>query len=123
MPAQWAVRGTVFMSATRPAHPAPALRSLEVAGLLLALAAFAYFLAHAYQLKAYSDPVQWYAFGRNFSDKFGSSYLAYGFPLLVALAIELVGPFWAFLVNIPVLIALAALVYAFARRLLASPAE
>ncbi len=100
-------------------------RRVEQVGLLLLLAAFAFFLWRGHRLIAWSDPAAWYHFGRHFAERFGQARLAYGFPLLVHGAVALVGPVFAFLVNLPLLVLLAALLYATARSLVPreSPGE
>jgi hypothetical protein len=90
----------------------------EIAGLVLALGGLSFFLGRSYLVKAYSDPVQWYTFGLNFTAEFGERHLAYLFPLLIAGVTQIVGPFRAFLVNIPLLLVLALLLHAFGRQLL-----
>ena len=81
-------------------HTRTPARRLEVIGLLVVLAALAAQLVTAGSLMPYSDPANWFAFGRNFTEQFGDKRLAYGFPLLVAVAIQVVGPFYAFLINV-----------------------
>lgn len=88
---------------------------VEAAGLLAVLVSLGAYLWKTYSLKAYSDPAQWYYFGRNFSSLFGGSGLAYGFPATVAGAIKVCGPFSAFLINIPLLMLLVAAMYSFAK--------
>jgi hypothetical protein len=88
---------------------------VERAGVLAALVSFGWLLANSYSLVAFSDPMKWYTFARDFSEAFGQVRLAYGFPLVQAAAIAVVGPFYGFLVNVPILIGLAGLVYLFAR--------
>lgn len=91
-------------------------RSVQAFGLLAVLAGFAAYLVRSYSLIGYSDPLKWYAFAREFTDSFGSARLAYGFPLFQAGAIALVGPLRGFLVNLPILVALCAVVYELGRR-------
>jgi hypothetical protein len=79
------------------------------------LTALAVLLATRYSVSPLSDPARWFAFGRNFAAEFASRELAYGFPLLLAGAIEVVGPYRAFLVNIPLLVLVGAALYLFAR--------
>lgn len=92
------------------------LKWIEVAGVVLVLMGLAVHLVTTYSLKAYSDPAGWYSFGRNFPSGLGSVKLAYGFPLVLAIAIKAVGPFYAFLINVPILLLLVVLLYFFARR-------
>jgi hypothetical protein len=72
-------------------------------------------LVSRHSLKPYSDPAQWYRFGVDFSQRFSHEHLAYGFPLLLSGAAQLVGPLNAFLVNIPILMLMAVCFYRFAR--------
>ncbi len=102
-------------------HSRTPARTLEITGLLLVLAALAAYLLTARSIMPYSDPANWFVFGRNFTEQFGHKRLAYGFPLVVAAAIQVAGPFYAFLVNVPLLLLLTLLVHAFTRRLI--PAE
>jgi len=92
-------------------------RRVEQIGVLLLLAAFGFLLWNGHQLIAWSDPASWYSFGRHFPERFGDARLAYGFPLLVHGAVALAGPVWAFLVNLPILVLMAGLIYALARSL------
>ena len=92
------------------------LKGIEVAGVVLVLMGLMVHLVTTYSLKAYSDPAGWYAFGRHFLSGLGSQKLAYGFALVLAIAIKAVGPFYAFLINMPILLLLVVLLYAFARR-------
>jgi len=89
---------------------------IEIGCLTLVVAALAVSLPGSYSLITHSDPAYWYHFGRTFFESFSSTKLAYGFPLLVALAVEIAGPVNAFLVNVPILLVLVALFYGFARR-------
>jgi hypothetical protein len=81
------------------------------------LAAFGLFLWRRHELIAWSEPSAGFHFGRHFPELFGAAPLAYGLPLLVHGAVALVGPVWAYLVNLPVLVLCAGLLYAFARAL------
>lgn len=73
----------------------------------LSVAAVAWILFKGYSLKLWSDPQQWYYFGRHFPERFATARIAYGFPLVLYLAIHLIGPLWAMLVNVPLLLLLA----------------
>lgn len=97
------------------ARPDGVARLLELFGVLAVLACLCVFLLRSYSLIVLSDPLRWYLFGSDLADRFAETRLGYGFPLLMAAAIELVGPFRAYLVNLPVVIAVAALLYVFAR--------
>ena len=46
------------------------------------------------------------------------SKLAYGFPLIIFIASKIVGPFYAYLVNIPILVVFLSLFYLFCKTLL-----
>lgn len=90
---------------------------MEQGGVLLFLSAIAFFLWRSHDWIAWSDPARWFHFGRHFPELFGVAPLAYGFPLLVAGAVALVGPLHAFPINAPILLLLTALAYGLAREL------
>jgi hypothetical protein len=90
---------------------------IEMTGVAIVLASFSYMLVSRYSIMAWSDPIHWYSFGMSFANSFGRSSLAYGFPLILSLAEKLVGPFYAFLVNIPILTILLLAFYLFSRSL------
>jgi hypothetical protein len=92
-------------------------RVLEVCGLLFVLAALGVFLAIGHKLQPWSDPGIWFHFARHFAERVGEARLAYGFPLVAALAIRVVGVVPAFLINVPILVGVALLVYALGRSL------
>ncbi|MGE4605722.1 MAG: hypothetical protein AAEJ52_03160 [Myxococcota bacterium] len=85
-------------------------------GVVAVLSGFAALLVTSYGLVGFSDPAKWYLFARDFGSSFDSVGLAYGFPLLQAAAIAMVGPLYGFLVNVPLLVILAGLVYVFGRQ-------
>jgi hypothetical protein len=80
------------------------------------LAVFAVYLARNYSLRLMSDPGLWYLCGKDFAESYWHAKRAYGFPLLVHLAIAVAGPWNALLVNLPVLVAMAAALLALMRR-------
>jgi len=88
---------------------------LEIIAVACILSALLYTLIHKYSIMAWSDPIHWYSFGISFMGSFGNSHLAYGFPFLIGMANMLVGVYYAFLVNIPVLVFLILAFYLFAR--------
>ncbi len=90
-------------------------RGLETGALLVVLAALTISLSTSFRFYWFTDPSTWYHYGRHFAASFPTRRLAYGFPLLVAAATELVGPDWAYFVNVPVLALLTVLVYLLAR--------
>jgi len=91
------------------------LVGLEILGLALVAVMLWGYLALHYSLKPYSDPQIWYLFAKDFPHEFGTTGRAYGFPLLLYLASFVAGPFWAFLVNIPVLCGMVVMLYLLAR--------
>jgi hypothetical protein len=93
-----------------------AARMLEGIGVAAILTCLGAFLLGSYSLIVFSDPMEWYLFGRDLAERFADTRLAYGFPLLMAGAIAVVGPIRAYLVNLPVVIAMAGLFYLFARQ-------
>lgn len=87
-------------------------RVLPLAFLLLAFAVYA--LRNAY-IKAYSDPMAWLAAARDFPANLRTSNLPLGFPAFLWLAMKLVGPYYVFLANLPVILLLVLLVAAMTR--------
>ncbi len=57
------------------------IRILEITGLLAVLAALAIYLVTARSLIPYSDPANWFAFGRDFTEQFGQKRLAYAYQV------------------------------------------
>ncbi len=92
-------------------------RRIEATGVVLLLAAFGFFLWRSHELIAWSEPADWYYFGRRFGEAFGATPLAYGFPLAIRGGVALAGPIAAYPLNGAILVGLAALLYAFARSL------
>lgn len=81
----------------------------------LVIACLIYLARSQYFIKAYSDPLNWLSFAENFTKEFGQSKWPFGFPLFLSLALKVTGPFYIFLVNFPVLIALYLMVSAATR--------
>ena len=86
------------------------LRRACRAGVCLVLAALVAYVWRHHAVKAYSDPLHWLKFARDFSHQFSASKWPFGYPLFLAGALELVGPLWIFLSNLPVLLLLCWLV-------------
>jgi hypothetical protein len=63
------------------------------------------YVLSSYEIRAYSDPLNWLYFARNLSAEIHTSRFAVGFPLFLRPALILLGPYWVFLVNMPVLAA------------------
>jgi hypothetical protein len=58
-----------------------------------------------YDIRAFSDPLNWLHFARHFGTEIHISKFALGFAVFLRAALDLVGPFYVFLVNLPVLMA------------------
>lgn len=58
----------------------------------------------SYFIRAYSDSYNWLDFARHFSRELTQSRWPYGFPLFLRAALEVVGPFYVYLVNLPVML-------------------
>lgn len=86
-------------------------RGLELAGLLGFLACLGWFLVHSSSPVFGSEPRAAYRFGLDFGAHFPAAHQGYGLPLLVAVAAAAAGAVSAWLVNLPVLIGVAALLY------------
>lgn len=72
-------------------------------GLIL-FGTLAGFLAQQYYLRAYSDCFNWLNYTYHFREEVLRSRWPYGFPLFLKAVLPLVGPYWIFLVNLPILI-------------------
>ena len=74
------------------------------------LACFLVLALGSYSIKAHSDCHNWLLFASDFAREFTRSRWPWGFPLFLRGALSLVGPCWVFLANLPVMIALFAVV-------------
>lgn len=70
------------------------------------LACFLRLVQTSYFIRAYSDSYNWLDFARNFSREFTQSRWPYGFPLFLRAALEVAGPYYVYLVNLPVMLVL-----------------
>lgn len=68
------------------------------------LASFLALVCGGYYIHATSDPFNWLGFARNFTEEFGQSRWPYGYPLYLRGMLELLGPYWVFLANLPALL-------------------
>lgn len=84
------------------------------AGIVTVLAAC--FLVSHYSIKPVSDPGVWYLNGIHLPEWFPTAKRAYFLPMLVWVASKIVGPHAAYLVNIPLLVALTLVMRSLARR-------
>ena len=69
------------------------------------LAAWVVHVLRNYEIRAFSDPLNWLHFARHFGTEIHISKFALGFPVFLRTVLELAGPCHVFLVNLPVLIA------------------
>ena len=90
-----------------PARLEPILPALIVAA---GLACFLRLVYTSYFIRAYSDSYNWLQFARHFGRELTQSRWPYGFPLFLRGVLELAGPYYVFLVNLPVLLVLFGLV-------------
>ena len=72
------------------------------------LASFLALVCSSYYLHATSDPIVWLNEARNFFEEFGKSRWPYGYPLYLRGMLELLGPYWVFLANLPALLGMFA---------------
>ena len=63
------------------------------------------FIARNYEIHSYSDPLNWLRFARHFGTEIHTSKFALGFAVFLRGALGVLGPFFVFLVNAPVLLA------------------
>lgn len=80
------------------------------------LAAWVVQVLRNYEIWAFSDPLNWLHFARHFGTEIHTSKFALGFAVFLRAALELVGPYYIFLVNLPVLLAVYLLAAALAGR-------
>ena len=97
---------------------APTFRRACAVGLALLLLATAVHLWRHHFIKAYSDPLNWLEYARDFRHQFTASKWPFGYPLFLAGLLPVLGPVWIFLANLPVLLLLTWMVAVLARRAL-----
>lgn len=99
--------------------PPPVARWLErvlpwlIGGI--GLVCFLRLVQTSYFIRAYSDSYNWLDFARNFSREFTQSRWPYGFPLFLRAVLEVAGPYYVYLVNLPVMLVLFGLSAWFSR--------
>ncbi|MFC1499134.1 hypothetical protein ACFLS1_11800, partial [Verrucomicrobiota bacterium] len=71
--------------------------------LFLFLSFFIYILRN-YYIKAYSDPLNWLEYARAIPLRFRESSWPVGYPFFLWVTLKVVGPFYIFLVNLPIII-------------------
>jgi len=76
------------------------MTALAVAGML---AWFLWVIATHYYIRASSDPHNWIKYAHNFGSEVLQSRWPYGFPLFLRLLLPITGPYYIFLVNLPLL--------------------
>jgi hypothetical protein len=103
------------MENTSPPHK-PEFRAwswpLATIALLLLLGVF---LWRTHEVKPYSDPLNWLTFAADFRTQFTESKWPFGYPLFLRGILELTGPLWVFLSNLPLLLLLGWMVVRLAR--------
>ncbi|MBP7275362.1 MAG: hypothetical protein KBA51_04080, partial [Kiritimatiellae bacterium] len=90
----------------------PALPALIV---LAGLACFLRLVQTSYFIRAYSDSFNWLQFARHFGRELTQSRWPYAFPLFLRGVLDGVGPYYVFLVNLPVLLVLFGLIASLGR--------
>lgn len=94
----------------------PRFRTWIIPALLIA-SWLAYVLKY-YEIRAFSDPLNWLIFARDFETQIHTSRFAVGFALFLRGALSVLGPYGVFLVNLPVLLAAYLIASRLASRLL-----
>lgn len=89
----------------------------------LTLGALAVMVLRGYSIRAWSDPVNWLEFARNFWTEFFTSRLACGYPLFLRAILLFTGPYLVFLSNLPLLLILLGAAGAMAAALTPGAAE
>ena len=92
-------------------HPRPKWPQW-VAGVALGvlLGGTGWFVLQNYSLRAWSDPINWLSFAKHFRTEFFQSRFACGYALFLAWIEPITGPYWVFLSNLPLLLALVAVI-------------
>lgn len=104
------------MQTQSPTPSQPTLRSPLWATVLpwllggTVLACFLWLALGSYLIRSFSDCHNWLVYAQNFWEEVRHSRWPYGFPLFLRGALALVGPYWVFLANLPVLLVLFAVV-------------
>ena len=94
-----------------PAQRHPVLTALlpwAIGGTVLGC--FLWLASGNYYVRAFSDCINWLSYARDLGHEFTHSRWPYGFPLFLRGVMALVGPYWVFLANLPVMLALFAVV-------------
>jgi hypothetical protein len=92
-------------------RPAPGwITAFAVAALVLVCITFVLFILHHYFVKAYSDPLNGLDYAKNLGAEFSHSRFPAGYAIYLWFILKLVGPYCAFLANLPVLVVLAILI-------------
>ena len=81
----------------------------------IVFAAMIFHVVREHYVKSYSDPLNWLGYAMNFVAEFGQSRWPYGYPLFLAGMLKLVGPFYIYWINLPVIMAMYLLVMALTR--------
>ena len=101
-----------ILSGPGPRRLAAALSVLTRPGALLAflVAGLAWFIWNNYYLKPYSDPLNWLTLAHNLHPTDHLQRFPLAYPVFLRLVLRLVGPFYVFLSNLPLLVLLMLLV-------------
>lgn len=101
--------GQATGNGTARRHPVlAALLPWAIGGTVLGF--FLWMALGSYYVRAFSDCINWLTYARDFGHEFTHSRWPYGFPLFLRGVMVLVGPYWVFIANIPVMLALFAVV-------------
>ncbi|HPQ17592.1 MAG TPA: hypothetical protein PLP04_20360, partial [Bryobacteraceae bacterium] len=81
---------------------------LAVLGGALALVALGTMVLRTHSIHAWSDPVNWLTFARNLPTELFTNRFACGYALFLRLILPITGPYWVFLSNLPIIVAVIA---------------
>ena len=98
-------------------------RARPWAAPLALLLAWTVFALRNYEIRAFSDPMNWLYYARHLGDQIRASRWPLGFPVFLRGALDLAGPYAVFLVNLPVLIGVFLLSAGLAARAAADPRD
>lgn len=95
----------------------PTSRNLSLIFTLSLTALLIWMIAEHFSIKAFSDPFNYLMYARNLGEEFFTSRWPAAYPAYLWLVLQLVGPYYVFLANIPILALLLFLFYCLSSRI------
>lgn len=94
----------------------PLQKKLSIAAIATILLFFWSVVASFYFLRASSDPHNWLYYAHHFREEVLQSRWPYGFPLFLRMLLPLTGPYYIFMVNLPLLMMAFVLIFQLASK-------